>query len=256
MLSNTPHLTRIGRASSAHAASATTSSSRNKNGAVVQTRISRPSAAKAALPLRPEPRPRRPRSGSPLNVPRWWLTQRLRASTTATSTLITINAGHGKQGDHHAPQCPASPRNAASPGPGEAERQPRGACRGRDRQIRARKPACPGPPKPRSATGYPVRGIIFSVRACGEMSGRHPGPSCPRPWPHPHERSVTGRRAAPPGSPNAPVMSDPGNSEAEPGHVAGVADHGGGDDRAGAENAGQAGTRCLDRDGQRRSVAL
>ena len=37
----TPHLTRIGRASSAHAASATTSSSRNKNGAVVQTRISR-----------------------------------------------------------------------------------------------------------------------------------------------------------------------------------------------------------------------
>jgi hypothetical protein len=157
-------------------------------------------AAIAASPLHPEPRhlaagdPDHPR-----NAPGWRLTHRPRASTTATSTTIpiTINAGHGKQRDHHAPQCPARPRNAASPGPGEAERQPRGACRGRDRQIRARKPACPGPPEPRPVTGKPVRGIMLSVRACAEISGHHPGPSCPRPWPHPHERSVTGRPAAP-----------------------------------------------------------
>lgn len=157
-------------------------------------------AALAASPLHPEPR--HLAAADPDHPPE-------RAGLAADPPP----AGQHHSNQHHdsdhdqrrarqaarSPCTPVSshPRNAASPGPGEAERQPRGACRGRDRQIRARQPACPGPPEPRPATGYPVPGIMLSVRACGEMSGRHPGPSCPRPWPHPHERSVTGRPAAP-----------------------------------------------------------
>jgi hypothetical protein len=103
-------------------------------------------AAIAASPLHPEPGTSPPVTRiTPRNAPGWRLTHRPRASTTATSTTIpiTINAGHGKQRDHHGPQCPARPRNAASPDPGEAERQPRGACRGRDRHIRAHQTSLP-----------------------------------------------------------------------------------------------------------------
>ena len=171
-------------------------------------------AAVAALPLHPEPGTSPPVTRiTPRNAPGWRLTHPLRASTTATSTTIpiTINAGHGKQRDHHAPQCPARPRNAASPGPGEAERQPRGACHGRDRQIRARQPACPGPPEPRPATGYPARGIMLSIRACGRCQvatqdrlvlvlGHIP-------------TSAALRVGLPRPAHRMPVMSDPGRSE-------------------------------------------
>src|SRR6185312_2826315 len=71
-----------------------------------------PPAAIAASPFHAEPwhlaagDPDHPpeRAGLAADPPPW-------ASTTATSTTIpiTINAGHGKQRDHHAPQCPATP---------------------------------------------------------------------------------------------------------------------------------------------------
>ena len=75
-------------------------------------------AAIAASPFHPEPRhlaagdPDHPpeRAGLAADPPPW-------ASTTATSTTIpiSINAGRGKQRDHHAPQCPATPATPPHP---------------------------------------------------------------------------------------------------------------------------------------------
>jgi hypothetical protein len=90
------------------------------------------------------------------------------------------------------------PRNAASPGPGEAERQPRGACRGRDRQIRARQPACPRPTGTTLGDGLsgtrhhaqcpgmwrdvrsPSRTVLSSSLATSSQAQRY-GPACRAP---------------------------------------------------------------------------
>jgi hypothetical protein len=179
-------------------------------------------AAIAAPPLHPEPR--HLAAGDPDHPPE-------RAGLAADPPP----AGQHHSNQHHdsdhdqrrarqaarSPCTPVSspPRNAASPGPGEAERQPRGACNGRDRQIRARN---------QPALGHRNHARRRAIRCEASCSVSGHVARCQVAI---QDRlvlvlghiltSAALRAGLPrPGPPNAPVMSDPGRSEAEPGHVA------------------------------------